>query len=264
MPPRNRAKLGLTIPVESRYRGFETSYGNNAPTLALSAAPSAALLSPSRRNVARSPRHHPSPRPQYLPRPIPAPPPVPARKMHQATAKLKLENEEAEELENLVHAKSNKRLTKQLSMSETPRDVAWEKRRRQVFRQERRRNSISVMATTPAPDTDPSQAATTDGEKLTDADLHELKGSIELGFGFNEEEGQKLCNTLPALDLYFAVNRQVSLSPMMSPRPTPATSAYNSSEDIWRICGPGDDPQEVKTKLRHWAQAVACSIMQSF
>lgn len=25
----------------------------------------------------------------------------------------------------------------------------------------------------------------------------------------------------------------------------------------------GDDPAHVKTKLRHWAQAVACSVMQS-
>lgn len=25
----------------------------------------------------------------------------------------------------------------------------------------------------------------------------------------------------------------------------------------------GDDPQQVKTKLRHWAQAVACSVLQS-
>jgi len=25
----------------------------------------------------------------------------------------------------------------------------------------------------------------------------------------------------------------------------------------------GDDPEHVKTKLRHWAQAVACSVMQS-
>lgn len=35
---------------------------------------------------------------------------------------------------------------------------------------------------------------------------------------------------------------------------------------IWRVycivCA-GDDPADVKTKLRHWAQAVACSVMQS-
>lgn len=25
----------------------------------------------------------------------------------------------------------------------------------------------------------------------------------------------------------------------------------------------GEDPKQVKAKLRHWAQAVACSVMQS-
>jgi len=29
------------------------------------------------------------------------------------------------------------------------------------------------------------------------------------------------------------------------------------------LCNAGDDPELVKTKLRHWAQAVACSVMQS-
>jgi hypothetical protein len=32
--------------------------------------------------------------------------------------------------------------------------------------------------------------------------------------------------------------------------------------DTWRIASPGDNPQHVKTRLRHWAQAVACSIRQ--
>ncbi|XP_022856277.1 uncharacterized protein LOC111377413 [Olea europaea var. sylvestris] len=143
-----------------------------------------------------------------------------------------------------------KRLSKQLSMLETPRDIAWEKRRRQIFMQERKKN---------------------DSDDLTDEDLSELKGSIELGFGFNEEQGQKLCNTLPALDLYFAVNRQFSMSPVLSPNSTesaPAlggrsTSFGSDSADSWKICSPGDDPQHVKTKLRHWAQAVACSVRQS-
>ncbi|KAL2511695.1 Protein of unknown function (DUF1685) [Abeliophyllum distichum] len=149
-----------------------------------------------------------------------------------------------------------KRLSKQLSMLETPRDIAWEKRRRQIFMQERKKNGIN------------------DSDYLTDEDLSELKGCIELGFGFNEEQGQKLCNTLPALDLYFAVNRQFSMSPMESPNSTESApplggrstsfgSPRSDSADSWKICSPGDDPQHVKTKLRHWAQAVACSVRQS-
>lgn len=178
---------------------------------------------------------------------------------------------ETEELQRMPLApplwNTKKRLSKQLSMCETPRDVAWEKRRRQILRQERRRRGIN------------------DSEDLTDEDLHELKGCIELGFGFNEEEGQRLCNTLPALDLYFAVNRQLSPSPASTPQSGRVSSASlggghgssaslgarsasfgspRSDSDSWKICSPGDDPQQVKTKLRHWAQAVACSLMQSY
>ncbi|XP_048136324.1 uncharacterized protein LOC115743866 [Rhodamnia argentea] len=150
--------------------------------------------------------------------------------------------------------KNQKRLTKQLSMCETPRDIAWEKRRRQILG----KSCLGAMQ-----------------EDITDEDLNELKGSIELGFGFEEKDGQKLCNTLPALDLYFAVNRQLSLSPVSTPPSqglsSPASlgersmsfESPRSDSDAWKICNPGDDPQHVKTKLRHWAQAVACSLMQS-
>ncbi|XP_021621555.1 uncharacterized protein LOC110621594 [Manihot esculenta] len=168
-----------------------------------------------------------------------------------------------EELQHMPLAppmwKNKKRLSKQLSMCETRRDRAWEKRRRQILRQERRKNNII------------------DSDDLTDEDLNELKGCIELGFGFNEEEGHQLCNTLPALDLYFAVNRQLSPSPSSTPQSGGSMSRSSSSlgrrsssfgsspnESDWKICSPGDDPQQVKTKLRHWAQAVACSVMQSY
>ncbi|XP_015582167.2 uncharacterized protein LOC8269080 isoform X2 [Ricinus communis] len=170
-----------------------------------------------------------------------------------------LHESESEELQHMPLAplpiwKNKKRLSKQLSMCETRRDIAWERRRRQILNQERRRNGINVV----------------DSDDLTDEDLHELKGCIELGFGFNEEEGQQLCSTLPALDLYFAVNRQLSPSPVSTPGSTASLGARSSSfgspmfESDWKICSPRDDPQQVKTKLRHWAQAVACSVMQSY
>ncbi|KAK4424724.1 hypothetical protein Salat_1666000 [Sesamum alatum] len=179
-----------------------------------------------------------------------------------------------EELQRLEQAPpfwrnpNTKRLSKQLSMCEIPRDIAWERRRRQFLRQERRKNGINQEA-----------------DVLTDEDLDELKGCIELGFGFNEEEGQRLCTTIPALDLYFAVNRQFSTSPLSSPASNGSAPSLGGSttsgsssglggrsssfggpmcdSDFWRICSPGDDPQHVKTKLRHWAQAVACSVRQS-
>lgn len=171
-----------------------------------------------------------------------------------------LQGSESDELQRMPLApapilKNKKRLSKQLSMCETRRDIAWEKRRRQIFRQERRKDGIA------------------DSDDLTDEDLNELKGCIELGFGFKEEEGQRLCNMLPALDLYFAVNRRLSPSPVSTPQSRESVSSLGrrsssfgspTSESDWKICSPGDDPQQVKTKLRHWAQAVACSVLQSY
>ncbi|KAL9235131.1 hypothetical protein vseg_009923 [Gypsophila vaccaria] len=180
--------------------------------------------------------------------PPPPPPPPPTRGLPKS-----------EELQCLAHAlsssKSKKRLCKQLSMCETPRDKAWEKRRRQVSKKERKRNLVIDVGS------------------LTDEDFDELKGSIELGFGFSEEAGQHLCNTLPALDIYFAVNRQLSPSPVSTPHSQGSVNSLGASssscdspsnEDSWKICSPGDNPEQVKTKLRHWAQAVACSVKQSF
>ncbi|KAK9735276.1 hypothetical protein RND81_04G195500 [Saponaria officinalis] len=197
----------------------------------------------------------------------PPPPPLPCTNRRRLAAPkptttnptTSLESSESEELQKLVHAppfwKNKKRLSKQLSMCETPRDKAWEKRRRQQMLKRGKKKSLSVEI-----------------EDLTDDDFNELKGSIELGFGFNENACQGLCDTLPALDLYFAVNRQLSPSPVSTPHTQGSrssvgdrSSAFDSptSEDSWKICGPGDSPQQVKTKLRHWAQAVACSVMQS-
>ncbi|KAI9099007.1 hypothetical protein K1719_024774 [Acacia pycnantha] len=141
-----------------------------------------------------------------------------------------------------------KRLSKHLSMCDRRRNMAWEKRRRQILEQERSsRNGLHH-------------------HDLTDEDLSELRGSIELGFGFTEEEGQSLTHTLPALDLYFAVNRQLSSPGSSTPKSlgdrSSSFGSTKSDSDSWRICSPGDDPEQVKTKLRHWAQAVACSIKQ--
>lgn len=173
---------------------------------------------------------------------------------------------DVEELQQIQYEPAKKSirkcLSKQLSMCETPRDVAWEKRRRQILRQERKKNGIN------------------ESDDITDEDLNELKGCIDLGFGFKEEEGvQDLCNTLPALDIYFAVNRQLSPSPVSTPESHASSLSFSmsssslggasssvgsprSDSDTWKICSPGDNPQQVKTKLRHWAQAVACSVKQ--
>ncbi|KZV31982.1 hypothetical protein F511_05092 [Dorcoceras hygrometricum] len=114
-------------------------------------------------------------------------------------------------------------------MREVPRDRAWERRRRQ----ERRKNGGAGA------------------DDLTDEDLNELRGCIELG--------------------------HYATSPISSPTSTVSTDSLGSSSSLgsprsdinisdfssWKICNPGDDPEQVKTKLRHWAQVVACSVMQS-
>ncbi|KAM0952441.1 hypothetical protein DsansV1_C02g0013051 [Dioscorea sansibarensis] len=177
------------------------------------------------------------------------------------------------------NSSSRKRLLmKQLSMRETSREAKWEKRRRQILQ---RRKMMVMMEEVEA-----DSEVVVDGDEahaklrsLTDEDLDELRGSIELGFGFEEENGgHSLCDTLPALDLYFAVNRQFSDSKLQySPSPTATSSSstlcgtpsprspqhrHSTSSDSWTIFSPGDNPQHVKTRLRHWAQAVACSVRQ--
>ncbi|KFK37170.1 hypothetical protein AALP_AA4G222800 [Arabis alpina] len=89
-------------------------------------------------------------------------------------------------------------------------------------------------------------------KSLTDDDLEELKGCVDLGFGFNYEEIPELCNTLPALELCYSMSQkfmdhqdhQVVESPLSS----------------WKISSPGDNPDDVKARLKFWAQAVACTV----
>ncbi|KAF5736144.1 hypothetical protein HS088_TW14G00279 [Tripterygium wilfordii] len=100
---------------------------------------------------------------------------------------------------------------------------------------------------------------------VTDEDLDELKACIELGFGFESPEvDQRLSDTLPALGLFYAVNKQytdtLSKSPISSnPSDCDTPSPIGSPLTIF---GPGDNPQTMKTRLRHWAQVVACSVKQ--
>ncbi|XP_076899214.1 uncharacterized protein LOC143553021 [Bidens hawaiensis] len=138
--------------------------------------------------------------------------------------------------------------SRQLSMLDSERELAWERKCHQMRMQERKRE-----LTVENPD------------ELSDEDLKELKGCIELGFVFTEEDGgQSLANTLPALDHYFAVNRLAS--PTMSPRSMSSSrskfaefgSLSSKSLDEGR-----ENPEQIKTKLRQWAQLVACSLMQS-
>ncbi|KAL6220423.1 hypothetical protein ACLB2K_008179 [Fragaria x ananassa] len=139
-------------------------------------------------------------------------------------------------------------LFKQKSWSpDAYRDEAWHRRKSNSRKQKQRSKSV------------------------TDEDLDELKACIELGFGFEppeEEESadQRLSDTLPALGLYYAVNRSYKSSTTPTSSFSPTQSECDSHSPIGSphtIFGPGDNPQTVKARLKQWAQVVACTVRQS-
>lgn len=74
-------------------------------------------------------------------------------------------------------------------------------------------------------------------KSLTDDDLDELKGCLDLGFGFSYEEIPELCNTLPALELCYSMSQkylddhQHHASPDTTATPEPVAN--------WKISSPG-------------------------
>ncbi|KAH7301180.1 hypothetical protein KP509_23G015400 [Ceratopteris richardii] len=102
---------------------------------------------------------------------------------------------------------------------------------------------------------------------LTDHDFEELQGFIDLGFRFDKSSVPELGNTLPALHMYCAsfynIQDSVNLSsptspaeePLLSDKQSPLPLSPNLSHGI---ASPDDDPEVIKGRLKHWAQAVAC------
>ncbi|KAK4401657.1 hypothetical protein Sango_0906400 [Sesamum angolense] len=95
------------------------------------------------------------------------------------------------------------------------------------------------------------------GRSVTDDDLDELRGCLDLGFDFDSPDlDPKLSSTLPALQFYYAVNRQYShtlsrsSSASFSDCDTASTSSVGSPG---AIIDPGEKPEMVKTRLRQWA-----------
>ncbi|CAL1365990.1 unnamed protein product [Linum trigynum] len=115
-------------------------------------------------------------------------------------------------------------------------------------------------------------------KSLTDDDLDELKGCLDLGFGgFSYDEIPELCNTLPALELCYSMSQKflddtnqkssfpaegMDSSSDGSPADGVAASDQAASSPIanWKISSPGDHPEDVKARLKYWAQAVACTV----
>ncbi|XP_010506205.1 PREDICTED: uncharacterized protein LOC104782850 [Camelina sativa] len=107
-------------------------------------------------------------------------------------------------------------------------------------------------------------------KSLTDDDLEELKGCVDLGFGFNYEEIPELCNTLPALELCYSMSQKFidqdhhhHYHSSSSSYPEKKSSVLDSPVSpiaSWKISSPGDNPDDVKARLKFWAQAVACTV----
>nr|GEV88071.1 hypothetical protein [Tanacetum cinerariifolium] len=102
-------------------------------------------------------------------------------------------------------------------------------------------------------------------KSVTDDDIDELKACIELGFGFDDEPNDHLLDTLPALPFYYAVNNRFkdmtsSSSSSLTGSDSGLSSPANSSHDLFAT---GDNPEMMKTRLKQWAQVVACSLRQS-
>lgn len=99
---------------------------------------------------------------------------------------------------------------------------------------------------------------------LTDDDLDELKGCLDLGFGFSYDEIPELCNTLPALELCYSMSQKFLDGQHKSPERSEAPAAVDESASgtiaNWKISSPGDHPEDVKARLKYWAQAVACTV----
>ena len=78
-------------------------------------------------------------------------------------------------------------------------------------------------------------------KSLTDEDLDELKGCLDLGFGFSYDEIPELCNTLPALELCYSMSQRY-IDDHRSPETASSVSPPSDSAGPianWRISAPG-------------------------
>nr|CAB3451178.1 unnamed protein product [Digitaria exilis] len=149
-------------------------------------------------------------------------------------------------------------LQKQNSWSpDIERDEAWERRRRGM-----RRGGTALRRV----------------RSVTDDDLDELRGCIDLGFGFEPPAAgsgcaacggvgrSRLVETLPALDLYYAVNGGGGGAGADGCTCSCGAASEVSSDESplgspMSILSPDDTPETVKMRLKQWAQVVALSML---
>ncbi|KAG0499534.1 hypothetical protein HPP92_004225 [Vanilla planifolia] len=137
-------------------------------------------------------------------------------------------------------------LLKHLSWSpDMEREEAWE-RRKDLYRARRFSGRQSVRS-------------------VTEDDLDELRGCIDLGIVFGDESAERIGEILPALDLYLSVRR--GFYSVTSGRSSASdTSSFKGSPagNPLSIFSSGNTPSEVKAGLKRWAQVVACAVRDPY
>lgn len=73
---------------------------------------------------------------------------------------------------------------------------------------EKKRSQVLVEGYVEAASTLENQDDLTRSKSLTHDDLEDLKGCLDLGFGFSYDEIPELCNTLPALELCYSMSQK--------------------------------------------------------
>ncbi|XP_008804168.2 uncharacterized protein LOC103717519 [Phoenix dactylifera] len=180
---------------------------------------------------------------------------------------------------NLRLEKGSKKKKKEKKRTEEEEeDMGWEGRAWESEWPKRSRGGGGVMLEGYVEAADGAEQGSDGGDgvvgrtkSLTDEDLEELKGCLDLGFGFSYEEIPELCNTLPALELCYSMSQrfldeqqQQTRSPEAARDAATAEPCASAASPVpvanWKISSPGDHPEEVKARLKYWAQAVACTV----
>ncbi|CAL5414085.1 unnamed protein product [Camellia sinensis] len=109
-------------------------------------------------------------------------------------------------------------------------------------------------------------------KSLTDEDLEELKGCLDLGFGFSYDEIPELCNTLPALELCYSMSQRFLDDQQKSPDSPSSAAAAAAAETCspasgpianWKISSPGPSRRsQSKAQILGTSCGMHCQIMQ--
>lgn len=108
---------------------------------------------------------------------------------------------------------------------------------------EKKKSQVLVEGYVEAASTVENQDDLMRSKSLTDDDLEDLKGCLDLGFGFSYDEIPELCNTLPALELCYSMSQKFLDDKQNNNRSSESSSVDDSpSPPIanWKISSPGN------------------------